>query len=141
MNNESIQYKPPHKEAVPYDQNGPTNATDWDWEEIDRRLGWQEERPSEEDLSRACLAMQRILEWVWSGGPQQRNRRQAFTIRSMIVCWILLKRVRDNCNETQLASLAGCTRANVSKHVKFFKRQFPGVVTVHMRNKEPHRRD
>ncbi len=89
----------------------------------------EEEQPTAQDLAAAAMAMQKVMEWVWQGGPRNHN---GFEIRSVIACWIFLKHLHA-LNLTQVAAMMNKDKQSLGRWVDDFKKEFPAVKTEHMR--------
>ncbi len=116
-----------------FDEGGHlTQAVDFDYEEIDRRLGHIEPAPqglSPIDFERAARALNRLKEWEFQDGKDNVDGLQ---IRAIITCWTFIPRLQHD-SLTTLASRFGKHKQSFGRWHDSFKRTFPFVRTAHMR--------
>ena len=108
---------------------------DFDFQAVDENLfepGQLEALPelSEKEVAMALQLFRLLMSWVWQNGMKNVNGLQ---IRAGIACWTMLPELRP-LNLTEFARGFGMDKQSVGRWHDDFKKRFPQIKTVHMRN-------
>lgn len=82
------------------------------------------------EMETALKLFEHLLRWQWQSGMRNPD---GVKIRAIICCWIFLKVLRPM-TLTQLAHHYGMDKQSLGRWVDQFKKDFPQIRTVHMRN-------
>jgi len=107
-------------------------SQDFDYDAVDKNLGFDTGDVSQVDIAAAISVLQKILEWIYQPGRKGIQNGDGIEVRAVIACWIFLTRLRP-LSLTQIASMHGRDKQSLGRWVAKWKEKFPEIKTDHMK--------
>src|SRR5690349_4848877 len=104
-------------------------TTDFDFAEVDRRLGTPDD-PQDCDYDRAGAAIRKIVRWQWAGGC---TNPEGAICRDTVLAMVFLPEMQA-VSATQIAKSLGKHKQSLGRWMADFKKFFPELPSAHFRN-------